>query len=196
MTTDIWVWLVAGLVVLVLIPVGFETVGGLRRRCHVEGRVLPLRDPLVLARPVRPPWSAYQRSVDRWLAEDGPTPTAGWWHNGGLVVDLLGASLLDAAGLRHALPAEVATLCRTTAPRGLLLLDARDRIVARLPTGFAEDDLRRVCAAAGWEFRGAAGPSGEAAKVLDLRRAVVDRAARDGGLAARLGAAVRRNSAA
>lgn len=118
--------------------------------------------------------------VDRWLASDGPVPTAGWWHNGGLILDERGPALVDAAGLRHDLPAGTRVLVRIATPRSVLLVDARQTLLARLPTtGFDEDDLRRFAMAAGWRYDRAVRPSRTAREAVDLRTAVVDRAARE-----------------
>lgn len=117
--------------------------------------------------------------VDRWLATDGPEPTAGWWHNGGLIVDERGPALVDAAGLRHGLPAGVAVLVQWAAPRAVLLVDAEDALLARLPTtGFEEADLRRFATAAGWRYDRTVHPNRTAREAIDLRDAVVDRAAK------------------
>ncbi|HEX3592682.1 MAG TPA: hypothetical protein VHV74_23910 [Pseudonocardiaceae bacterium] len=118
--------------------------------------------------------------VDRWLASDGPAPTAGWWHNGGLIVDEQGPALVDAAGLRHELPTRTAALVQVSAPRAVLLVDQRAMLLARLPTtGFDEPDLRRFAAAAGWRYDRTVRPGRTARHAVDLRAAVVDRAARD-----------------
>jgi hypothetical protein len=119
--------------------------------------------------------------VDRWLAADGPAPTAGWWHNGGLILDEQGRpALVDAAGLRHDLPTTAATLIRLAAPKSVLLLDDEQALVARLPTtGFHDKDLREFCAAAGWRYGDAYGPGRTARYAMDLRAVVADHAARD-----------------
>lgn len=131
--------------------------------------------------------------VDRWLASDGPAPTAGWWHNGGLIVDARGPALVDAAGLRHGLPSHTAALVRLAAPRAVLLVDERSTLLARLPTtGFDEAGLRRFAAAAGWRYDPALRPSRTARHAVDLRAAVVDRAAKNRRMAARSGRLLRR----
>jgi hypothetical protein len=118
--------------------------------------------------------------VDRWLATDGPTPTAGWWHNGGLILDDRGPALVDAAGLRHELPSTTAALIRLTAPRSVLLVDDDHALLARLPTtGFDDRDLRKFCAAAGWRYGDAVSSGRTARSAIDLRASVADQAARD-----------------
>lgn len=118
--------------------------------------------------------------VDAWLASDGPAPTAGWWHNGGLIMDDRGPALVDAAGLRHGLPSATAALVLVTAPKSVWLVDAKETFVARLPTtGFDEPDLRRFAVAAGWRYSTGVSPARTAPEAVDLRSAVVDRAAKD-----------------
>jgi hypothetical protein len=122
--------------------------------------------------------------VDRWLATDGPAPTAGWWHNGGLVLDERGPALMDAAGLRHGLPSETSAMIWVAAPRAVLLVDDDQSLLARLPTtGFDTGDLRKFAAAAGWRYGDVFGPGRTARGAVDLRVAVADRAARDHRLA-------------
>jgi hypothetical protein len=124
--------------------------------------------------------------VDRWLAADGPAPTAGWWHNGGLIVDDRGPALVDAAGLRHGLPTDTTTLVQLTAPKSVLLLDVREQLLARLPTtGFDEDDLRHYAVVAGWRYDRTIRPQRTSRQAVDLRGAVIDRAARNRRLPAR-----------
>ncbi|HEX3648322.1 MAG TPA: hypothetical protein VHV49_07830 [Pseudonocardiaceae bacterium] len=136
----------------------------------------------VWVRPLRlisDPPRGFGRRVDRWLATDGPEPTAGWWHNGGLIVDERGPALVDAAGLRHGLPAGVAVLVQWAAPRAVLLVDDEDALLARLPTtGFDEADLRRFAVAAGWRYDRTVHPNRTAREAVDLRDAVVDKAAK------------------
>jgi hypothetical protein len=118
--------------------------------------------------------------VDRWLATDGPAPTAGWWHNGGLILDDRGPALVDAAGLRHELPPATTTLVRLAAPKSVLLMDDEQFLLARLPTtGFDDRDLRRFCAEAGWRYENTSGSGRSTRYVIDLRASVADRAARD-----------------
>lgn len=132
--------------------------------------------------------------VDRWLATDGPAPTAGWWHNGGLIVDDHGPALVDAAGLRHGLPPATTALLLVTAPKSVLLVDDREALLARLPTtGFDEPDLRRFAVAAGWRYDTGASPGRTARQAVDLRSAVVDRAARDRRSATRTKGVLRRD---
>jgi hypothetical protein len=118
--------------------------------------------------------------VDKWLATDGPTPSAGWWHNGGLVLDDRGPALLDAAGLRHGLPQATKSMVLLNVPRSVLLVDGNTALVARLPTtGFDEQDLRRFAVAAGWRYDSDVSPAKTARQAIDLRSSVVDRAARE-----------------
>jgi hypothetical protein len=118
--------------------------------------------------------------VDRWLATDGPRPTAGWWHNGGLILDERGPALVDAAGLRHGLPSTTAALIRLTAPKSVLLVDDDQALLARLPTtGFDDRDLQRFCAAAGWRYGDAVSSGRTARSAIDLRATVADQAAQD-----------------
>lgn len=122
--------------------------------------------------------------VDRWLATDGPSPTAGWWHNGGLILDERGPALVDAAGLRHGLPAATSAMIRIAAPRAVLLVDDDQSLLARLPTtGFDDGDLRRFATAAGWRYGDVFASGRTARNAVDLRVAVADRAARDPRLA-------------
>jgi hypothetical protein len=132
--------------------------------------------------------------VDRWLATDGPAPTAGWWHNGGLIVDDRGPALVDAAGLRHELPTAATAMLLVTAPKSVLLVDERESLVARLPTtGFDEPELRRFATAAGWGYRTGPSPGRMAAEAVDLRSAVVDRAAKDRRMVTRSRGVLRRD---
>jgi hypothetical protein len=131
--------------------------------------------------------------VDKWLATDGPTPTAGWWHNGGLVLDDKGPALVDAAGLRHGLPSDTKAMVLLRVPKSVLLVDADTALLARLPTtGFAEPDLRRFADAAGWRYDSDVSPTRTARQAVDLRASVVDRAARDRRLPTRARGVLRR----
>jgi hypothetical protein len=117
--------------------------------------------------------------VDKWLATDGPAPTAGWWHNGGLVLDEHGPALVDAAGLRHGLPPATTALVLISVPRSVMLVDDDKALLARLPTtGFDERDLRRFATAAGWRYDNGLSPTHTARQAIDLRASVVDKAAR------------------
>jgi hypothetical protein len=118
--------------------------------------------------------------VDRWLATDGPTPTAGWWHNGGLILDDRGPALVDATGLRHGLPQATRAMVLLNVPKSVLLVDGDTALLARLPTtGFDEQDLRRFAVAAGWRYDSDVSPARTARQAIDLRASVVDRAARE-----------------
>jgi hypothetical protein len=135
---------------------------------------------IVRIRPSRPapvharPW----RRIDRWLAEDGPRPTQGWWNTGALTVDDRGPALIDAAGLRHQLPAGAVALVLRPVPMALLLVDTRGAALARLPlTGFAEPELADFARAAGWRYDTVLERYHVAADFADLRGLVVDRAA-------------------
>jgi hypothetical protein len=186
-----WTWLVVALAVgdfLAALPmgVGWAWLRAVRRG-HDERTYAPenlLRGPAeVWIRP-RERADAGPRGlsgrVDRWLAADGPTPTAGWWHNGGLIMDDRGPALVDAAGLRHELPSATTALIRLAAPRSVLLVDDQEALVARLPiTGFDDTDLREFCAAAGWRYGDAFGFGRTARYAMDLRAVVADHAARD-----------------
>ncbi|HKN98759.1 MAG TPA: hypothetical protein VJX10_16690 [Pseudonocardiaceae bacterium] len=185
-----WRWLVGVLVagqVVAGVPMG---IGWARvreaRRVAEEQLLRPDNlapgDARVWVRPLRSP-DDQPRSiggrVDRWLATDGPAPTAGWWHNGGLIVDERGPALVDAAGLRHGLPAGVTVLVQWAAPRAVLLVDDEEALLARLPTtGFDEADLRRFAVAAGWRYDRSVHPNRTARQAIDLRDAVVDKAAK------------------
>lgn len=184
-------WLVVVLVAgqaaaAVPLGIGWARLREDRRRAESPGPdrlALVLGDPALWVRP-RPrdgdPPRGFGGRVDRWLASDGPVPTAGWWHNGGLILDERGPALVDAAGLRHDLPAGTRVLVRIATPRSVLLVDGRQTLLARLPTtGFGEDDLRRFALAAGWRYDRTARPTRTAREAVDLRTAVVDQAAKD-----------------
>ncbi len=192
-----WRWLVAVLaagqfVAAVPLGIGLARLHAARKR-HDESllrpdRVAPGQAELWI-RPRRydgaPPRRLGDR-VDRWLAADGPSPTAGWWHNGGLILDEQGPALVDAAGLRHGLPPDTTTLVQLSAPRSVLLMDIHEQLLARLPTtGFDDHDLRRFAVAAGWRYDRTVRPLRTARQAVDLRAAVVDRAAKDRRLPAR-----------
>jgi hypothetical protein len=186
-----WQWLVGVLVggqVVAAVPlgIGWARVRAASRR-EEELRLRPDHvapgEAQVWVRPRQldgePPRGIGDR-VDRWLASDGPSPTAGWWHNGGLILDERGPALVDAAGLRHGLPLATVTLVLVTAPKSVFLVDERETLLARLPTtGFDEPDLRRFAVAAGWRYDRSAQPNRTARQAVDLRAAVVDRAAKD-----------------
>lgn len=187
-----WQWLIvvlAGGQVIAAVPMGIGWAWLREARRADEERLLRPDDfapgeALVWVRPVRladdRPRGLAGR-VDRWLATDGPRPTAGWWHNGGLIVDERGPALVDAAGLRRGLPAGVAVLVQWAAPRAVLLVDEKDALLARLPTtGFEEADLRRFAVAAGWRYDRTVHPNRTARQAIDLRDAVVDKAAKPG----------------
>jgi len=186
-----WPWLLAILVggdFLAAIPmgVGWAWLRAVRRG---EGSRQYAPEQLVLGPArlwVRPRQAAHplptglSGKVDRWLATDGPAPTAGWWHNGGLILDDRGPALVDAAGLRHELPSATTTLVRLAAPKSVLLMDDEQYLLARLPTtGFDDRDLRRFCAEAGWRYENTSGSGRSTRYVIDLRASVADRAARD-----------------
>ena len=121
--------------------------------------------------------------VDRWLASDGPAPTAGWWHNGGLQLDQRGPALVDAAGLRHPLPVTVTGMVNPSVPRSLMLVDEHGTVAVRLPTtGFNNVELKDFAAAANWTYSTAlAEYLRDDPDLVDLRRAVVDHLAKDDG---------------
>lgn len=125
------------------------------------------------------PWSRF----DAWLAADGPKPSAGWWHNGGLQLDQRGPAFVDAAGLRHPLPAAVTGMLNPSVPRSLLLVDAANTVLVRLPTtGFDNGELRHFAAAAGWTYTtDVADYLRDDPDVLDLRRGVIDHLAKEDG---------------
>lgn len=185
-----WEWLIGGLVagqVAAAVPMGIGWARLRSARRVAEERLLRPDNVApgsarVWVRPLRmtgDPPRGWGGRVDRWLATDGPEPTAGWWHNGGLIVDERGPALVDAAGLRHGLPAGVAVLVQWVAPRAVLLVDDGDALLARLPTtGFEEADLRRFAVAAGWRYDRTVHPSRTARTAVDLRDAVVDKAAK------------------
>jgi hypothetical protein len=199
------VWLavlVGGGVLVAAVPtsIGLALVRDEQRRDEENLRRperLALGEPRLWVRPRQlegePPRGIAGR-VDRWLAADGPAPTAGWWHNGGLIVDDRGPALVDAVGLRHGLPAATAAMVLVTAPKSVLLVDERESLLARLPTtGFDEPGLRRFAVAAGWACRTGASPGRMAEEAVDLRSAVVDRAARDRRTATRSRGVLRRD---
>ncbi|HEY4018268.1 MAG TPA: hypothetical protein VGM75_06250 [Pseudonocardiaceae bacterium] len=125
------------------------------------------------------PWSR----VDAWLAADGPKPSAGWWHNGGLLLDGRGPAFVDAAGLRHPLPATVTAMVNPSVPRSLMLVNERHNVVVWLPTtGFADHELKDFAKAAHWSYTSEfAEFLRDAQDAVDLRRAVVDHLAKDDG---------------
>jgi hypothetical protein len=180
------------LVAAVPLGIGWARLRAARRRRDESllrpDRLAPGR-PELWIRPRKdddPPPRRLGDRVDRWLAADGPAPTVGWWHNGGLILDDQGPALVDAAGLRHGLPAGATTLVQLTAPKSVLLMDVHEQLLARLPTtGFDDDDLRRFAVAAGWRYDRTVRPLRTARQAVDLRAAVVDRAAKDRRLAAR-----------
>jgi hypothetical protein len=133
--------------------------------------------------------------VDEWLAADGPRPTVGWWHNGGLLVDQRGAALVDAAGLRHALPAGITTMLNPSVPRSLFLINDAYHVLARLPiTGFSSAALKEFAAAANWRYTTEFVESVHEATVqVDLRRTVVDHAAKEDGAVRRARGSLRRH---
>jgi hypothetical protein len=121
--------------------------------------------------------------VDAWLAADGPKPSAGWWHNGGLLLDGRGPAFVDAAGLRHPLPDTVTAMVNPSVPRSLVLVNDRHNVVVWLPTtGFANAELKDFADAAHWSYTTEmAELLRDAHEVADLRRAVVDHLAKDDG---------------
>lgn len=121
--------------------------------------------------------------VDAWLAADGPRPSAGWWHNGGLQLDQRGPALIDAAGLRHPLPATVTGLVNPSVPRSLLLIGEPGTVAVRLPTtGFNNAELADFATSAQWTYTTQlAEYLRDDPDLLDLRRAVVDPLAKDDG---------------
>jgi hypothetical protein len=131
--------------------------------------------PEIRVRPIRPdPVAALHGRLQQWLAADGPTPSPGWWLHGGLIVDAHGAALVDAAGLRHALPPAESLILRPV-PLALVLLDRAGAVVAQLPpTGFTAADLQGLCRTAGWQYDDTAVLRGMARAALDLRRCVRD----------------------
>jgi hypothetical protein len=184
-----WIWLcllVAGeLVATVLVGCGLALRRRARRRERDPGYAVDRLVSAPVARWVRPHPPGARAAhgvvarVDEWLAMDGPKPSAGWWHNGGLLLDARGAGLVDAAGFRHALPARAALLIDLPAPRALLLTDVHRTVLARLPTtGFHGAELRAFAQAVGWEYRDTADYGRYARDLADLRGAVIDHAAR------------------
>ncbi len=121
--------------------------------------------------------------VDAWLAADGPKPSAGWWHNGGLLLDERGPAFVDAAGLRRALPAAVTGMVNPSVPRSLMLVNAKNTVLVRLPTtGFNNGELHEFADAARWTYTTVFGEYlREDPDLLDLRRGVVDHLAKDDG---------------
>jgi hypothetical protein len=171
-----WVWLLVALAVgdfLAALPmgVGWAWLRAVKRgaeRNQYAPENLILEPAKLWVRPrkvINSPSKGLSGRMDRWLAADGPEPTAGWWHNGGLILDDRGPALVDAAGLRHELPSTTAALVRLAAPRSVILLD--------------DEDLREFCKAAGWRFGDADGPGRTARYAMDLRAVVADHAARD-----------------
>lgn len=200
-----WSWLFGGLVVgeavaAVPMALGWAKLREARRH-HEEHQYTPDHLPTgpkqLWVRPMQADEeepSGLVGRVDRWLATDGPAPTAGWWHNGGLILDERGPALVDAAGLRHGLPSATSAMIRLTAPRAVLLVDDDQSLLARLPTtGFEDGDLRRFASAAGWRFGDVFVVGRTARDAVDLRIAVADRAARDHRLATRARNALRRS---
>lgn len=183
-----WPWLLAALLVgdfVAAVPMGLGWAwlravnrNMARRRYDPENLV---RGPAqVWVRPNAAADVPPRGRVDRWLASDGPHPTAGWWHNGGLILDDRGPALVDAAGIRHELPPTTAALVRLAAPRSVLLVDDGEALVARLPiTGFDDVDLKGFCAAAGWRYEVEYVVERTARYAMDLRPMVADHAARD-----------------
>ena len=121
--------------------------------------------------------------VDAWLAADGPKPSAGWWHNGGLLLDERGPAFVDAAGLRHALPTAVARMVNPSVPRSLMLVDGTSTVLVRLPTtGFNNEELSAFADAARWTYTTVfAQYLRDDPDILDLRRGVIDHLAKDDG---------------
>ena len=95
--------------------------------------------------------------VDRWLATDGPVPTAGLVAQRQLILDDHGPALVDAAR-----SAARTAACRrpsfvlVTAPKsGRSWWTMISFCWPGLPTtGFEDRDLRRFCAEAGWRYYG------------------------------------------
>lgn len=119
--------------------------------------------------------------VDAWLAADGPKPSAGWWHNGGLLLDERGPAFVDAAGLRHALPTAVARMVNPSVPRSLMLVDEASTVLVRLPTTwFNNEELSAFAEAARWTYTTVfAQYLHDDPDILDLRRGVIDHLAKD-----------------
>lgn len=195
------VFVVGGSVALVGVLIGIRR--GLRARSAernptVAADQLITDPPRLWIRPLAPSESGGRgplRRVDEWLAADGPKPTAGWWHNGGLLLDLRGAALVDAAGLRHALPRGVTTMLNPSVPRSLLLTNDAYHVLARLPvTGFSATALKEFAAAADWRYTTEfVEDIREAPNEVDLRRTVVDHAAKDDGAVRRVSGSLRRH---
>lgn len=187
-----WMWLLIALVVgdfLAALPmgVGWAWLRAIRRGV-AERQYAPenlVRGPAQAW--VRPRQATFgplsdglAERVDRWLASDGPMPTAGWWHNGGLILDDRGPALVDAAGMRHELPGTASALIRLAVPKSVLLVDADDVLVARLPTaGFEVAELQEFCELVGWEYGDEWTFRRTARYAIDLRAMVADHAARD-----------------
>lgn len=125
--------------------------------------------------------------VDAWLSADGPRPSAGWWHNGGLQLDQRGPALIDAAGLRHPFPATVTGMLNPSVPRSLLLVDAGHTVLVRLPTtGFNSGELHDFALAAHWTYRTELTEFfRDDPDLIDLRRSVIDQLAKDDGAVVR-----------
>jgi hypothetical protein len=176
---------------------------GLRaRRAERNPRVAPdqliIDPPRLWVRPLAPGERGGRGPlwrVDEWLAADGPKPTAGWWHNGGLLLDQRGAALVDAAGLRHALPAGITTMLNPSVPKSLLLTNDAYHVLARLPvTGFSGPALKEFAVAADWRYTTEFVEAiREAPDQVDLRRIVVDHAAKDDGAVRRVSGSLRRH---
>jgi hypothetical protein len=187
-----WVALLAGGEALALVMIGFavrRTI--LARRAEREpwvGADQLITEPALLWVRPHPPRGDTEHGpllsrVDAWLAADGPKPSAGWWHNGGLQLDQRGPALVDAAGLRHPLPATVTGMVNPSVPRSLVLLGERGTVVVRLPTtGFNNTELKNFADAARWSYTTEfAEYLRDDADILELRRAVVDHLAKDDG---------------
>jgi hypothetical protein len=125
--------------------------------------------------------------VDAWLSADGPRPSAGWWHNGGLRLDERGPALIDAAGLRHPFPATITGMVNPSVPRSLLLVDGGHTVLVRLPTtGFTGAELAEFALAARWTYTTQLAEFfRDDPDLLDLRRCVIDHLAKDDGAVAR-----------
>jgi len=187
-----WVWLLAVLVVgdfLAALPMGVgwawlrATRRGIAERQYAPENLVrgPAQAWVRPRQATRTPSDArLSARVDRWLAADGPVPTAGWWHNGGLILDDRGPALVDAAGMRHELPDTAAALIRLAVPKSVVLVDEEDVLVARLPTaGFEAVDLREFCELVGWAYGDSFTFGRTARYAIDLRAMVADHPARD-----------------
>ncbi|HEX4225853.1 MAG TPA: hypothetical protein VHZ97_26045 [Pseudonocardiaceae bacterium] len=138
--------------------------------------------------PIEQPGHGPLSRVDAWLAADGPKPSAGWWHNGGLLLDERGPAFVDAAGLRHPLPDTVTAMVNPSVPRSLMLVNDRHNVAVWLPTtGFANPELKDFAEATQWSYTTEMAEFlRDAHDVLDLRRAVVDHLAKDDGTVRRV----------